>query len=122
MSSGCGSDSSREAYDVKTGACGGESGGGSSCGSCQACGTSCGGNPVECALAMWGQSFFQAMKAVQVEIMKAKIQKAWGQKMDKAADAVLEAMGAKWQSMLAEAKVKAEVREKLQGLWQESQK
>ncbi|MBI3291978.1 MAG: hypothetical protein HYZ73_04125 [Elusimicrobia bacterium] len=71
---------------------------------------------------MWGQSFFQAMKAAQVEILKAKIQKAWGPKMDKAADAVLEAMGVKWQSMLAQAKAKADLVDKLQGLWQEGHK
>ena len=90
--------------------------------SCPACGTSCGGDPVACATAMWGQSFFHAMKAAQVEILKVKIQKAWGSKMERAADAVLETMGVKWQSMLAEVKAKADLRAKLQGLWQEGQK
>ncbi|MBI3088472.1 MAG: hypothetical protein HYY91_06310 [Candidatus Omnitrophica bacterium] len=91
-------------------------------GSCEErcpCGTECGGDPIACATAMWCGSFFQAMKAAQIDVLKAKIQKAWGAKMDKAADAVLEAMGVKWQSMLAEAKAKADVREKLQQLWQE---
>jgi hypothetical protein len=68
---------------------------------------------------MWYGAFFQAMKEVQVDLLKAKIQKAWGPKMDKAADAVLEAAGVKWQSMLAEAKAKTELREKLSRLWQE---
>ncbi len=84
------------------------------------CGTpGCSGDPIDCAVGMWGCAFFQAMKAVQVDLLKAKIQKAWGAKMDKAADIVLEAMGVKWQSMLAEAKVKADVRERLRGLWYE---
>jgi len=83
------------------------------------CGTDCGGDPVACAMGMWTGSFFQAMRAAQVDILKAKIQKAWGPKMDKAADAVLEAMGVKWQSMLAEAKAKGDLRAKLQSLWQE---
>ena len=97
----------------------------SSCGSecdeecCSACGGDCGGDPMECAAQMWHASFFQAMKQLQVETLKAKMQKAWGAKMDKAADAVLEAMGVKWQSMLAECKAKEDLREKLSRLWQE---
>ena len=63
-----------------------------------------------------------AMKQVHVDVLKAKIQKAWGAKMDKAADAVLEAMGVQWQSMLAQASAKAELRERLQSLWQEGKK
>ena len=87
------------------------------------CGTSgCSGDPMDCATGMWASSFFQAMKEAQVELLKAKIQKAWGQKMDKAADAVIEAMGVQWQSMLAQAKAKADFRQRLAGLWQEGQK
>jgi len=71
---------------------------------------------------MWSCSFFRAMKEAQVDVLKAKIQKAWGAKMEKAADAILEAMGVQWQSMLAQAGAKANLRERLQGLWQEGQK
>ena len=63
-----------------------------------------------------------AMKQVHVDVLKAKIQKAWGAKMEKAADAVLEAMGVQWQSMLAQSSAKAELRERLHGLWQEGKK
>ena len=91
----------------------------SSSSSCKACGTACGGDPIACAIALWGGSFFQAMKAAQVEVLKAKIQKAWGAKMDKAADAVIVAMGTHWQSMLAQASAKAQLRERLAALWQE---
>ena len=84
------------------------------------CGTSgCSGDPVECATGMWTGSFFQALKAAQVELLKTKIQKAWGAKMDKAADAVLEAMGVQWQSVLAQAQAKDQLRQRLQSLWQE---
>ncbi len=87
------------------------------------CGSStCGGDPVECATGMWTCAFFTAMKQVQVDLLKAKIHKAWGAKMDKAADAVVEAMGAQWQSMLAQAQAKAGLRERLQNLWQEGRK
>jgi hypothetical protein len=71
---------------------------------------------------MWVGSFFQAMQAVQVDLLKAKLQKAWGSKMDKAADIILEAMGMKWQAMVAEAKAKTDVRSKLEALWQEGHK
>ena len=96
----------------------------SSCGSecdesCQACGGDCGGDPTECGSTMWHRAFFEAMHQVQVETIKAKIQKAWGAKMDKAADIIIEAAGAKWQAMMATAKAKEDVREKLQRLWQE---
>ena len=96
----------------------------SSCGagatSCCPCGSSsCSGDPIECGVGMWTGSFFQALKAVQVEALKAKIHKAWGAKMDKAADAVLEAMGVQWQSMLAQTNAQSDLQEKLRGLWSE---
>ena len=74
---------------------------------------------MDCATGMWSGSFFEAMKQVQADLLKSKIQKAWGQKMDKASDAVLEAMGVQWQSMLAQGKAKAQLRERLAALWQE---
>ena len=113
MSSECGTSGACETTSGK-GSCGPES-----CGGCP-CGTpGCSGDPIDCAVGMWSCAFFQAMKAVQVDLLKAQIQKAWGSKMDKAADAVLEAMGVQWQSMLAQAQAKASVKERLASLWQE---
>ena len=87
------------------------------------CGTpGCSGDPIDCATGMWSCAFFAAMKQVQADLLAAKIQKAWGAKMEKAADAVIEAMGVQWQSMLAQANAKAELRERLQSLWQEGKK
>jgi hypothetical protein len=77
---------------------------------------------MDCAIGMWTGSFFAAMKSIQVDLLKAKIQKAWGPKMDKAADAVLEAMGAQWQAMLAKAQADATLRERLETLWSEKSK
>jgi len=71
---------------------------------------------------MWSGSFFQAMKGVQTDILKEKLKKAWGAKMEKAADAVIEAMGVQWQSMLAQTNAKEQLRERLRRLWQEGQK
>ena len=82
----------------------------------------CGGDPIECATYLWTGSFFAAMKQAQVEVLKAKIQKAWGAKMDKAADAVLEAMGVQWQSMLAQGQAKADLKSRLHSLWTEGHK
>ncbi len=87
--------------------------------SCPACQTACGGDPIACASAMWTCSFFKALQAAQVDLLKARIQKAWGAKMEKAADIILEAMGMRWQAMLAETKANADVREQLARLWQE---
>ena len=101
--------------ETDQGACSSESG-------CP-CGTAgCSGDPMECATGMWTGSFFQAIKAAQVDLLKEKIKKAWGSKMDKAADAVLEAMGVQWQSMLAQANAKEQLRERLHSLWHEGQK
>ena len=88
---------------------------------CRACGTACGGDPYACAAAMWECSFFQALKGVQVDFLKEKIRKTLGAKMDKAADAIVESMGARWQSMLTQAKAKEEFQERLRSLWQEGQ-
>ena len=86
---------------------------------CPGCGQASCSDPVSCGTAMWVSSFFQAMKAVQVDILKAKIQKAWGPMMEKAGDAALESMGVMWQSMQAQAKAKEDFRTKLQKVWQE---
>ena len=82
----------------------------------------CSGEPQDCVEGMWTGAFFQAMKQVKVDILKAKIQKAWGAKLDKSADAVLEAMGAHWQAMLAQGKAKETLRERLNAIMQESQR
>jgi hypothetical protein len=103
--------------DVKTGCCPTETAGPSAeC--CPACKTDCGGDPVTCALQMWGRSFFRAMQEVQTDVLKEKIRKAWGPMMDKAADITLEGMSAKWQAMMAQAQTRETARAKLWELWQ----
>lgn len=76
-------------------------------------------DPFSCGVDMWNQAFKQAIQQVQVDILKPKIQKAWGPMMDKVADATLEAMGVCWQSTIAQAKSKEDFRAKLQKLWTE---
>jgi len=86
---------------------------------CCACGTACGGDPAACAMAIWRGSFFQAMKELQVETLKPKLQKIMGAKMDKAADAAVESMMGMWQSMLTKAKSQQDFQERLCALWSE---
>ena len=58
--------------------------------------------PIECAAGMWKGSFFEAMRETQVDILKAKIHKAWGPMMEQVADALLESMEACWHAKLAQ--------------------
>jgi hypothetical protein len=71
------------------------------------------------AVGLWSEAFYQAMREVQVDILKKRIQAAWGSNMDKVGDAVLETMGVKWQSMLANSKAQTELREKITKIWSE---
>ena len=69
--------------------------------------------PVEIAAEKWSESFCQAMRETQVEILKAKIKKAWGADLEKVGDAVIESMGAQWESMVAKAKAHVSLRENI---------
>jgi hypothetical protein len=66
----------------------------------------------ECPMHMWTTAFFCAKKAVMVDILKNKIQKAKGQKLEQTADLILQAMEAK-------IKGKFELKAKLEEIWQE---
>jgi len=84
------------------------------------CPCGCGGDPKTCKINMWMCSFHEAKKAVEVEILKAKIQKLWGVKMEKEATAVLEAMEAKCKSMQAVGQLKEQLCEKFEQICKES--
>ena len=79
------------------------------------CGSDC-----HCPIHMWMCSFHEAKKSVQVDILKAKIQKSWGPKLEKEATAVLEAMEAKWKSMQAAGQFKEQLKEKFEQICKES--
>jgi len=106
--------------DAKTGVCEASSApqahGECKCG----CGGACGGDPMVCKMNMWMCSLHEAKKAVEVDILKAKIQKLWGPKMEKEATAVLEAAEAKWKSMQAAGQFKEQLREKFEQICKES--
>lgn len=71
------------------------------------------GCPIEKATEMWSCAFCEAKRQVAVEILKAKIQKAWGPKLAKTADAVLAAKEAEWKAMLARGKAKMDLKEQM---------
>jgi hypothetical protein len=76
--------------------------------------------PIEGATQMWSQSFGDAMRQAQTEVLKSKILKAWGPMLDEAADGLIETMGAVWQVKLAEVRVgaaKQAFQERLRDLW-----
>ena len=64
---------------------------------------------------MWMESFHEAKQAVIVDILKAKIQKTWGAKLNQTADLIFEAM---------EMKIKGKyvLMSKLADIWMEKEK
>lgn len=67
--------------------------------------------PLEAAVEMWQSAFFEAMHEVQVDILKEKIRKDWGDLLEKKGDAIMESMGIHWQTVLQQAKAKVDLRE-----------
>ena len=80
------------------------------------------GCPIEKATEMWSCAFCEAKRQVAVEILKDKIQKAWGSKMEKVADAVLAAKDAEWKAMLAKGKAKMELKDQMLKILAKSEK
>jgi hypothetical protein len=62
--------------------------------------------PSEKAIQMWTKAFPEAIGAVQTDILKEKIKKAWGPLMEKEADAYVKSMGSFWESMMARGKAR----------------
>jgi len=104
--------------DIKTGVCEtpGSSGAQTCCAEKCPCGGGCGGDPIRCATKMWEKSFFEALKQAQIEILKAKIQKEMGPKLDKEANAILESMTTKWEALVALSLAKNDLEAKLREL------
>lgn len=78
--------------------------------------------PVEKGAEMWQKAFFCAMKETSKDILKEKIRKAWGPVLEKEADAVVEAMGVHWRSVLAQAYAQKSLKENLAKIYQSTQK
>ena len=75
------------------------------------------GCQVDQAVEMWTCAGHQAWKEVHVDLLKAKILKAWGPQMEKTADAVIEAMGLQWQAQMAQGKAKADLKQTIASIF-----
>lgn len=73
--------------------------------------------PIEMAAQKWSESFCKAMTEVQVEILKQRIKKSWGNEMEKIGDAVIETMGAEWKAILTQAKARVDLRENIKSVF-----
>jgi hypothetical protein len=78
--------------------------------------------PIQKATEMWTHAFFEAKKQICIEILKVKIQKAWGSKLNKTADAVLNTMEVEWKAMLAKGKAKMDLKEQMLKIMAECEK
>ncbi len=79
-------------------------------------------DPVEHAMMAWHKAFFAAHNDAMAERMRKRIETSYGPVMDKAADAVFEAIGKVWSSMLTQSEAKKEVASKLQKIFSEANK
>ena len=116
--------------DTKTGNCHTESccetsTGNSSCSDSQTCCSPESASPIDHVAGLWKDAFFHAMKQAQVEALKARIIKNWGPMIDKEADAMIAAMGAKWEAMIAQVKAEEacnDFKGQLRDLWLQEKK
>ncbi len=69
--------------------------------------------PVEMSAKMGTKAFSQAMMEVQVDSIKEKIKKSFGEKIDKKSEAIVKAMGTHWQTMLDQATAHKVLREEI---------
>ena len=77
-------------------------------------------DPIQHAMMAWHKAFFAAHHDAQVERLRKRIEATYGPTMDKAADAVFEAIGKVWGSMLTQSEAKKEVASKLQKIFSET--
>ncbi len=101
-----------------------EEGSSSSCGSGSQCGPhECEDkDPLDKLVWKWMSVFMEAKHEVQLEIMKTRIQKAWGPRFEKAADAILEGAESMWRSSLTKSEAHQKIKEKLKSILFEGQK
>jgi len=98
-------------------------------GMCSICASTEGGvhgrsasDPIEMGAMIWQKAFFKAHLDLMAEKLKKKIEAAWGDTADKAADAMIERMESQWKAMVQQAGAEHTFREKLTKLYSEGQK
>ena len=77
-------------------------------------------DPVQHAMMAWHKAFFAALSQAQTERLRKKIEAGFGQVLDKEADAVFEAIGKVWSSMVIQSDAKKELAAKLQKIYSDS--
>lgn len=79
-------------------------------------------DPTQISMKSWHNSFFAALNQAQVDRLRKKIESSFGPTLDKEADAVIEAVGKVWSSMITLSDAKKELAAKLQKIHSESNK
>ena len=74
-------------------------------------------DPVQQSIAAWHKAFFTALHQSQTERLKKKIESSFGPILDKEADAVFEAIGKIWGSMVTQSDAKKELETKIQKIY-----
>ena len=69
--------------------------------------------PSEFVAEMWKKAFREALFQAKVDVLKEKIRKSWATKLDKGADAALEAMEALFGAAITRAKADGDLKEKI---------
>lgn len=77
-------------------------------------------DPIQHAMMAWHKAFFAAHHEAMKDRMRKRIESSFGPTMDKAADAVLEAVGKMWNSMLVQSEAKKDLASKLQKIFSET--
>ena len=77
-------------------------------------------DPVQHTMMAWHKAFFAAHHEAMAERMRKRIESTYGPTMDKAADAVFEAVGKVWTSILTQSEAKKELASKLQKIFSET--
>lgn len=77
-------------------------------------------DPIQHAMMAWHKAFFAAHHEAMAERMRKRIESTYGPTMDKAADAVFEAVGKVWTSILTQSEAKKELASKLQKIFSET--
>jgi len=77
-------------------------------------------DPIQHAMMTWHKAFFAAHYDAMTERMRKRIETSYGPTMDKAADAVFEAVGKVWGSMLTQSEAKKDLASKLQKIFSET--
>ena len=72
-----------------------------------------GQNPMEFVTKMWHKAAMEAMLEIKKDKIKAKMEAAWGDSIDKAADAMLESMGKVMSATVQKSSAEGEFKNKL---------